>query len=222
MIGFKLDPTTNDLIVSGGKISLLSTLQEAVRQRLSIKLKTWQGEWFLDTTYGIPYRQQIIGKGLSKAEIDALYIAEINADPDVQRIVYFNSEYNPYTRLYDLNFEVKVEDELLRVDTARLTAAEEIEYPTPDNSALLPSCDAPNAITYVCDIHKIIHCDLAECGDSTWIVQDNPYIDMGYVVDGYIHYTPDCDGECFDYVEKSYMETGYTEYTCSEFNITIE
>ena len=221
MIGFKLN-SAGDIEASDGKITLLSTIQEAVRQRLQIKLRTFQNEWFLDTTYGIPYRQQIIGKGLSKAEIDALYISEINSDPDVQRIVYFNSTYNPYSRLYDLDFEVRVLDELLRVDTASITASEEIDYPVPDNSALLPSCDAPNALTYVCDIHKIVHCDLSECGSSTWITGSEPYVDLDYVLDGYVSYTVDCDGECFSYVESDYMTTGYTEFTCSEYNITIE
>ena len=38
---------------------------EQVRQQLLIKLKLWRGEWFLDTEFGTPYLQQILGKQLT-------------------------------------------------------------------------------------------------------------------------------------------------------------
>lgn len=140
MIGFKLNADGDISTDVNGNINLLSTVQESVRQRLDIKLKTFQGEWFLDTTFGIPYRQQIIGKGLSIAERDAIYIKAIKEDRSVNRIVYFTSLYNPDTRFYSVDFEVNVDNTTLRSSTANLLPAEEIEYPIPDNFALEPSC----------------------------------------------------------------------------------
>jgi hypothetical protein len=141
VIGFRLNPQTNDIEAVGGKIKLLSTLQEAVRQRLSVKLKTFQGEYFLDTSYGVPYRglNGIIGKGRSQQEVDAVFIDIINQDPDIQRIVYFNSVYNPTKRDYALDFEVKVNDVVLR-DNVQSFAFEEITYPEPDEYHLTSNC----------------------------------------------------------------------------------
>ena len=141
MIGFMLNPQTNDIEAVGGKIKLLSTVQESVRQRLSVKLRTFQGEWFLDTTYGVPYRglNGIIGGKKSKAEVDAIFISIINDEPEVQRIISFDSTYNAINRRYDLNFDVRVADELLRQEV-RLTASDEVLYPEPDDYHLTSNC----------------------------------------------------------------------------------
>lgn len=168
MIGFKLDPITNDITAVGGKITLLNTVQEAVRQRLSVKFRTFQGEWFLDTTYGMPYRQQIIGKGLSQSERDALFIAEANADPDVNRIVYFNSTFDKLNRNYGVDFEVQVDDRLLRPTDVSLSASEEIDYGDGSVTALQPVC-SNQYFQYSLDLHIILHDYLPEGGISSWI-----------------------------------------------------
>jgi hypothetical protein len=200
MIGFKLNKQIHDIEAVGGKIALLSTVQEAVRQRLDIKFKTWAGEWFLDTTYGIPYRQQILGKGRTKAEIDALYILEINKDPDVQRIVYFNSVFDVLEREYKLDFEVKVADAPLRSTEANKAAWEEIEYST-DDSTLRPSCNFATAAD-ICKLHVILHCKLPACGESTWITVDNGGI---------------CEtDECFSYVEFDCVDSDYVGFSCAD------
>lgn len=216
MIGFKLN-SHGDIEVVGGEIPLLSTIQEAVIQRLNIKLKTFQGEWFLDTTYGIPYRQSILGKGLSIKERDSIYIKTINDDPDVNRIVYFNSTFNPTTRHYSVEFEVNVDDELLRTETANLLPAEEIEYPIPDGSALSPSCDGGNIADLYCQLHTIVHCDLPACGEDTWIFDEEAmYVELGYADEGYIHFKAECDGECIKYVERDYVDFDYVGFSCSD------
>lgn len=217
MIGFKLN-SAGDIEASNGKISLLSTIQEAVRQRLEIKLRTFQNEWFLDTTYGIPYRQQIIGKGSTQKEVDAIYIAAINEDPDVQRIVFFNSTYNSFGRLYDLDFEVLVADELLRVSTANQTPAEEIEYPEPDHSALQPSCDAVVIGRYGCELHQIVHCELPICGEYTWIYDEEGMYSEPYYTDwGYFTNNINCTGEdCIEYYEAGYAQYDYVGYDCEQ------
>ena len=139
MIDFKLGDN-GDILIQDGKFVLLKTIQEAVKQRLQVVFKTYQGEWFLNTTYGMPYRQQIIGKGLSQAETDALFIAKANADPDVQRIVYFKSNYDPVIREYDVSFEVRTSDGLLAVETLYNTVNDEIEYPEVPEFTVQPTC----------------------------------------------------------------------------------
>lgn len=169
MIGFKLNQQTNDIESVGGKIKLLSTVQESVRQRLSIKLRTFQNEWFLDTTYGVPYRglNGIIGGKKSKAEVDAIFISIINDEPEVQRIISFDSTYNAINRRYDLNFDFRVADRALRPQSPELTPSEEITYEFND-AALTPAC-ASDYFTYSIRLHEILHEDLPEGGQYTWI-----------------------------------------------------
>ena len=157
MIGFMLNPQTNDIESVGGKIKLLSTVQEAIRQKLSIKLRTFAGEYFLDTTYGVPYRglNGIIGGKKSKAEVDAIFISIINDEPEVQRIISFDSTYNAINRRYDLNFDVRVADRALRPQSPELTPSEEITYEFND-TALTPAC-ASDYMTYSVDLHETVH-----------------------------------------------------------------
>ena len=56
--------TNHDLLVTGIDLMLVDGAEQ-VRQQLLIKLKLWRGEWFLDTEFGTPYLQQILGKQLT-------------------------------------------------------------------------------------------------------------------------------------------------------------
>jgi hypothetical protein len=159
MAGFKLDDN-GDIARVDGNILLLTTYQEAVKQRLQIKLRTFKGEWWLDTSYGIPYHdtgdgRSIIGKGYTKADVDSLYLTEIKQDPDVIAIDYFNSTYNGYTRQYDLNFEVKAREGNLRLDIPSMKPWEEVTY-TYSPSFVTSSCNL-DFLQFSQDLHPVVH-----------------------------------------------------------------
>ena len=161
MIGFKLN-SDGDIYRENGKIAVLSTVQEYVRQRLQIKFRTFQTEWWLDQSFGMPYKANfeggatILGKGMSKQDIDALFVLEARKEPEVIRIEYFNSKYNSSTRLYDVNFEVVTRDGLLRAEVASLLPYEEDTYPTPSGNGLESACGI-NPLTQSQEIHPIVH-----------------------------------------------------------------
>ena len=147
-IDFKLG-TNSDIQLVDGKFVFLETIQESVRQRLQTKFRTFKGEWFLNTLYGIPYREGtyggkfekgILGKGYNKKEIDAIYIAAANEDPEVIRIVYFNSTLNSYTREYDVTMEVLTTEGLIRLIIPSTTPNDEVEYPIPPEFIVTPDC----------------------------------------------------------------------------------
>ena len=61
---FKLDYQTGDIIWKNGPLTKADVTQpftENVQQRLFIMLRTFMGEWFMDTEHGIPYFQRILG-----------------------------------------------------------------------------------------------------------------------------------------------------------------
>jgi enolase len=105
-----LDPLTHDLVFVNGSATVTQTQSEVVAQRLKITLYTFLGEWYLDTTVGVPYFQQIFGKVRNKSTIDVIFQNIIAADPGVLEIREFNSEMSASTRGYSMSFKVRVSD----------------------------------------------------------------------------------------------------------------
>lgn len=79
-----LDRSVPDLRIVGGKLTLSSGAQ-AVRDRLFVALSTSTGEWYLNTTEGLPY-PDIMGGKMSLAEVSARIRRRILDDPEVARI----------------------------------------------------------------------------------------------------------------------------------------
>lgn len=102
-----LDSLTHDLVFVNGKATVTQTQSEIVAQRLKITLYTFLGEWFLDTSIGVPYFQQILGKNRSKNAVDIIFQNIIAADPGVIEIREFESTMDN-TRGYTMTFSVRV------------------------------------------------------------------------------------------------------------------
>lgn len=90
------------------KSDVTQPLVETVQQRLFIRLRTFLGEWFLNTAYGVPYFQDVLGKKTTKSAVDLIMQQQILAEVGVKEITYFNSTL--INRQYSLNFRVKVVD----------------------------------------------------------------------------------------------------------------
>lgn len=104
-----LDTTTGDLVFINGVCPVTQHQADIVAQRLRIKLYTFYGEWFLNTTIGVPYIQQIFGKVRSKPTVDLIFQGLIAADPGVIEILSFTSEITS-ERGYTMTFSVRVAD----------------------------------------------------------------------------------------------------------------
>jgi hypothetical protein len=89
-------------------IGVTHPLTETVGQRLLILLRSFKGDWFYNTTYGVPYFQSILGKKTTKANVDLIFQTAILSEPGVKQIVTFNSSL--VNRQYSLTFSVKVVD----------------------------------------------------------------------------------------------------------------
>ncbi|ATW58381.1 putative structural protein [Pseudomonas phage ventosus] len=105
-----LNSDTNDLVFVNGKCPVTQLLVDIVAQRLKVTLYTFLGEWFLDTTIGVPYFQQIFGKIRTKATIDLIFQRIISNDPDVIEILSFESSLASNNRGYTMTFQVRVSD----------------------------------------------------------------------------------------------------------------
>ncbi len=100
-----------DAVFYNGPMTKLQTTQplvDTVRQRLYIRLRSFREEWFLDTRYGVPYFQSILGKKVTKGAVDLIFQTEILNVVGVKQITSFESTFN--NRTYTLKFSVKVAD----------------------------------------------------------------------------------------------------------------
>ena len=61
----------------------------------------------MDTTEGIPYYQQILLKNPDWDTVKSLIKTEILETPDVEELLSFETEYEPYTRRFTVSFEVQ-------------------------------------------------------------------------------------------------------------------
>lgn len=105
-----LNEQTHDIVWNNGPLTREYTTQpftQTVAQRLKIRLLSFYGEWFADTTYGVMYWERILGvKQTSKASVDLLFQQAILKEEGVKEIVSFDSTFR--NRRYSLVFQVKV------------------------------------------------------------------------------------------------------------------
>ena len=106
MSDFAMDLNTNDLLIVGGDLQI-ATGTDAIAQRLQQSLQLWLGEWFLDTTRGVPYRQQVFVKNPNLDIIQAdLVIAATNV-PGVVQVTGVSFDFDSTSRTLSVEMEVQ-------------------------------------------------------------------------------------------------------------------
>lgn len=110
-----LSRVTGDVVFENGKTLVTSEVVENVAQRLYIMLRTFAGEWYLNTDHGVPYFQSILGKKVSKQAIDLIFQQRILLEEGVQEIVEFSSNLSD-TRIYTMSFKVKANGLTVNLD----------------------------------------------------------------------------------------------------------
>lgn len=116
-VGLSLTPDEfgiHDLhLASDGNIAVVRDA-EAVGQHVRQRLKTFFGEWFMDTDAGVEWLTEILGNDYDPAKAEAVIKAEILATHGVREITGFSVRFNRTTR------------ELAAYDVAVLTDYDEI------------------------------------------------------------------------------------------------
>lgn len=101
-----LDPDTGDIDVDLlGRVRLTQTLREEVGQRLATRLQFFLGEWFLDTSLGIPYYRDVLVRTPDLGVIKALFAEAITSDPGVESLVSLDLELDAESRQIRVTFE---------------------------------------------------------------------------------------------------------------------
>jgi hypothetical protein len=88
---YRMLSATNDYVFGNGPGEFLVDSPAAVAQAILTRLRLIQGEWFLDSTVGIPYNTQVLGFGTSGLR-DAAIQTAIQNTPGVNQIVSYSSQ----------------------------------------------------------------------------------------------------------------------------------
>lgn len=99
-----LDPLTGDIAIDGLNASIVLGA-ERVRQNLYVKLKLFSGEWFLDTEFGTPYLDSILGKQITLNGAVAALKTSILEVSDVDSITRFDYSFDRAQRKLTVDFD---------------------------------------------------------------------------------------------------------------------
>lgn len=103
----KLD-ANGDLDTTGGKLTLLDGT-DAISQSCAIRLKFFQGEWFLDQRLGVPWFQEILGEKTRLNVVRAILQKAILTTPGLLAISSFEMDYTGATRTLSVSFTGQAE-----------------------------------------------------------------------------------------------------------------
>lgn len=82
---------------SSGNLAIVRDA-EAVGQHAKQRLKTYEGEWFLDTKAGTPWLSEILGKNYDAALAETVVKAELLETHGVTEITSFSVKFDRSTR----------------------------------------------------------------------------------------------------------------------------
>lgn len=104
---------THDLLFENGECPVTKGRTDNVEQRLYIKLRTFKGEWYLNTNYGLPWLEEVLGVKVRKSTVDMIIQKAILEEAGVERITSFTSTMSPSVRTYSCSFSVKTDEGLI-------------------------------------------------------------------------------------------------------------
>lgn len=164
-----LDQATNDLVFTNKDLTFTSTDPIEIGQRVAMLLRVFEGEWFLDTSYGIPYRQQIIAQARSQKEVDSIFIAAISQQAGVDSIASFTSNFDRPTRSYTAVVTINTTAGAITIPVTT-KPSEQFIYPAPVAEDSQVSCDIADVIEYVNKLfYYVNYSGLPVGGTGTWI-----------------------------------------------------
>jgi hypothetical protein len=101
-----LQTTTGDLQVTNNALIIIEGITE-IQQRVTQRLRTFYGEWFLNNTIGIKYFQEILKKSPNATLRDRIFKDEINGTPGIIGIESYLFAENRQARTGALTFRAK-------------------------------------------------------------------------------------------------------------------
>ncbi len=102
----------DDIAFVNNRLEMISDIDEMV-QKIDNCMNFYQNDWFYNLTLGLPYLQKIFVKGISDAEVEAIFTSYIANIKGVINILEFNVDLDKSTRVMSVDFRVQTTDGIL-------------------------------------------------------------------------------------------------------------
>lgn len=95
-----------DMVFINGDTPITYDFTDGVAQKVFILLRTFESEWFLNETTGIPYLTRILGHRTDKFSVDRIIQQKILQEPGVADILEYISSISS-GRLYTARMRIR-------------------------------------------------------------------------------------------------------------------
>jgi hypothetical protein len=103
---------SNDLVIRDGDIFLIDNA-ERVAQQILITLRFWYGEWFLNTTEGVPYLEYILVKNPNLSHVRQILTEAIESVPGVVSLDSMEIDFDRQGRTLAVDYSTTTDFGLL-------------------------------------------------------------------------------------------------------------
>lgn len=100
---------SDDIDVSTGDLVLV-TGTDAIRQHITIRLRFFLREWFLDQRVGVPYYEEVLIKNPSAQVVTSIFREVVAETPGVLEVNDLELSYEGTTRILSVSFSARVTD----------------------------------------------------------------------------------------------------------------
>lgn len=119
-----LDPQTGDLLLESGRLRLATGL-DAIAQDVTMRLRFFLGEWFLDTRIGVPYFQDILVKNPNIPRATQLLRQVVQETPGVTSVDRFDFTLDAQARKASVAFSASTTTGQLTYDRELILGVEQ-------------------------------------------------------------------------------------------------
>jgi hypothetical protein len=103
------NPVLGDLRLVDGQLVLVEG-KDAIRQDLTVRLRWFRAEWFLDRRTGVPWFQKIIGQRTGLQIVEAIIRNAILSTPGIEAISRLTLSSSSAPRELSIDFEARSTD----------------------------------------------------------------------------------------------------------------
>lgn len=97
-----LNTTTNDWNVDSGGRTRYATPKETCGQRCKVRLRTLAGEYWYNTSLGLPYDEALYYKGMASGEAQQYIQGEVLTVPNVLSVSIISYNFSSFPRNFTI------------------------------------------------------------------------------------------------------------------------
>ena len=108
-----VDVNISDIVLTDDGDIMLIDNAERVAQQIVISLRFWLGEWFLDTSLGVPYLEYVLVKNPNINHVRQVIAEAIMQVTGVSRVDRLDFDYDAPNRALSVIYEVETDKGLI-------------------------------------------------------------------------------------------------------------